>query len=462
MTCPFPEQQQFSGGGRVTLHSNIFQPPRTPGLSHMDKPTSSSSSSITTTTAQDNNRPSLARKRSRANSNINKANSSAPLSYASKDIWSPQVAASPAPLANEHYTLDYKFDTPTLAAALRHDDLTEGDRDARWKWSDLSPEQQDGKGEQARPAGPGLLARERNGKGRSISYGSMASDAPETWSRFAIKLVGGVVGKMWHFCRPSAFAGFHAGEGRGFDFSQPTQFDLPGQYPDTNFFGDFEQDNDAPVRALKRQHTESGWVMVDSTTTPLSSTSKTCTTSNYENLTHLAATRASNRRALSSVTRRPLPSRQTSYTGSPQATAATHSRLDVFSQAFASTASTASTRSPNMSASTSAISPRFSAASPIRTSFSPGNRRASLATTTATSATIAKDTLSPEAQRYIHRLERQDRDVEKSMRKMSRQIEDLIRQGQVALGTQFDVESDGIDDDNDADDDDGDWEDARL
>jgi hypothetical protein len=43
------------------------------------------------------------------------------------------------------------------------------------------------------------------------------------------------------------------------------------------------------------------------------------------------------------------------------------------------------------------------------------------------------------------------------MRKMSRQIEDLIRQGQVALGTKFEVESDDTDyaDDND------DWEDAR-
>ena len=51
--------------------------------------------------------------------------------------------------------------------------------------------------------------------------------------------------------------------------------------------------------------------------------------------------------------------------------------------------------------------------------------------------------LSPEAQQYITRRERQDRDADKSMRKMSRQVEDLIRQGQAALGTRFEIEDDG-------------------
>jgi hypothetical protein len=441
---PFPDQQS----GR--LHSNIFRPPLTSGLSHVD------TMAFAATPSQD--RPALSRKRSRANSN--KPNISAPLNHGAKYGYTTQ-AMSPAPLANEHYTLDYKFDTPTLAAASRHDDLT-GERDFRWKWdsTDLSPEQD-------AAHVPGLLARERNGKGRTVSYTSMAStsDASDNkgWGGFAMKLVGGVVGKVWHFCRANAFAGFYAGSGRGYDFAQPTQLptQLPGQYPANDFFGDFEQDN-TPERSLKRQQTESGWVMVDSNPEqPRPSNRHTST----EDLTHLGATRASSRRALSSVTRR-APSRQTSYTGSPQAQQAQQSRLDVFSQAFtdrstsaASTASTASTRS------TAPLRPAISVhrspvLTPIRATFNP-DRRSSIANATSdrrsSIASANEENLSPDAQRFLHRIEKQGRNTDKSMRKLDRQIQDLIRQGQAALGTKFEVESDdsGFNDDGD------DWEDAR-
>jgi len=434
---PFPDQQS----GR--LHSNIFRPPNTPGLSHVDN------MAFAATPSQD--KPALTRKRSRANSN--KANTSAPYNHAAKYGHSTQ-AMSPAPLANEHYTLDYKFDTPTIAAASRHDDLT-GERDFRWKWdSDQSPDQDTAHV-------PGLLARERNGKGRTVSYTSMAStsDTSDTrgWGGFAMKLVGGVVGKVWHFCRANAFAGFYAGSGRGYDFAQPTQFPtpLPGQYPTSDFFGDFEQDN-TPERSLKRQQTESGWVMVDA---PRPSNNRNTSTDEF---THLGATRASSRRALSSVTRR-APSRQTSYTGSPQAQ---QSRLDVFSQAFAdrsaSTASTASTRSTAPSR-PAIIAHRSPVTTPIRTTFG-SDRRSSLTgfnpdRRSSIASASGNDNLSPDAQRFLHRIEKQDRNTDKSMRKLDRQIQDLIRQGQQALGTKFEVESDdcdsGFNDDGD------DWEDAR-
>ncbi|KAI5205744.1 hypothetical protein E4T39_02942 [Aureobasidium subglaciale] len=431
---PFLEQQ--SGA----LHSNVFRPPGTPGISHVD------TMALAATPSQD--RPALTRKRSRASSS--KPNASAPLSYAMRDTWAAQ-AMSPAPLANEHYTLDYKFDTPTLAASARHDDLA-AERDFRWKWdSGDSPEQ-----EAAHV--PGLLARERNGKGRSVSYTSMAStsDGFDTkgWGGFALKLVGGVVGKVWHFCRANAFGGFYAGSGRGYDFAQATQLPnpLPAQYATNDFFGDFEQDN-TPERSLKRQQTESGWVMVDSNPdAPRPSNRKI----SADNLTHLGATRASSRRALSSVTRRG-PSRQTSYTGSPQA----QSRLDVFSQAFADRSATAASAVPNVctasTASTRSTVPlrptfgvnRSPAISPVRTSFGV-DRRSSIASGNG-------DNLSPDAQRFLHRIEKKDRDADKSMRKLDRQIQDLIRQGQAALGTKFEVESD----DTDFHDDEVDWEDAR-
>ncbi|KAI4849536.1 hypothetical protein E4T44_02978 [Aureobasidium sp. EXF-8845] len=436
---PFPDQQP----GR--LHNNIFRPPLTPGLSHVD------TMSFAATPSQD--RPTLSRKRSRANSN--KPNTSAPLNYGARYDYTTQ-AMSPAPLANEHYTLDYKFDTPTLAAASRHDDLT-GERDFRWKWdsADQSPDQDTSHV-------PGLLARERNGKGRTVSYTSMAStsDTSDTkgWGGFAMKLVGGVVGKVWHFCRANAFAGFYAGAGKGYAFAQPTQLptQLPGQYPASDFFGDFEQDN-TPQRSLKRQQTESGWVMVDPNPEAPRPSNRTST----EDLTHLGATRASSRRALNSVTRR-APSRQTSYTGSPQAQ---QSRLDVFSQAFAdrstSTASTASTRSTAPLRPTT-IAHRSPVLTPNRLTFNP-DRRSSIVNATSDrrsslSSSTNEETLSPDAQRFLHRIEKQGRNTDKSMRKLDRQIQDLIRQGQAALGTKFEVvESDdsGFNDDGD------DWEDAR-
>lgn len=56
--------------------------------------------------------------------------------------------------------------------------------------------------------------------------------------------------------------------------------------------------------------------------------------------------------------------------------------------------------------------------------------------------------VSPEAERFVRRQAKQDRANDKAMRSMSKQLQDLIRQGQEALGTRYDVEGhdDGDDD----------------
>ncbi|RYO99949.1 hypothetical protein DL764_006658 [Monosporascus ibericus] len=41
------------------------------------------------------------------------------------------------------------------------------------------------------------------------------------WSAFAIKTLGGVVGKVWEFCKAGAFRGFYAGGGKGYAIQQP-------------------------------------------------------------------------------------------------------------------------------------------------------------------------------------------------------------------------------------------------
>jgi len=55
------------------------------------------------------------------------------------------------------------------------------------------------------------------------------------------------------------------------------------------------------------------------------------------------------------------------------------------------------------------------------------------------------ESLTPEAQKYLKRNEKRDRDADKAMKKMSSQIQDLIRQGQQALGTKFSVEEETAD-----------------
>ncbi|KAF7560956.1 hypothetical protein G7046_g3219 [Stylonectria norvegica] len=43
--------------------------------------------------------------------------------------------------------------------------------------------------------------------------------ASQGWGSFAFNTLGGVVGRVWEFCTTSAFRGFHAGGGRGFEIT---------------------------------------------------------------------------------------------------------------------------------------------------------------------------------------------------------------------------------------------------
>lgn len=441
------------------LDHNMFRPPLTPGSPYLTSPELA-----------------VARKRTRADSSIKVNTAIAHGAFANgQDSWisnDTARATSPAPLANPRYTLAGGFDTPTLAAAAYYDKVGEFEESQfRQRWDNTktspTPNQDD-----LTTQGP--LARERNGHSRLSSSTSSSSryqtdqnqSAAPGWGRFVFSLASTVAGKVLHFCRESAFRGFHAGTGKGYDFSEPTQLDvdhswdgysrsttpIPGQYPrERDFSGDFEQDNRAlqqqqeQQRSAKRLHTEtgSGWVVVDSNletreTSPRVTARKVSNPllAAMDKPTTSSASRASSRRSLIPVSRRTTTSSQVSQFGSPLHPQQIHLEAPYsLSPAFMAQhhdrrASTASTRSPLQHA---------------RNTSRPSSATAS--------------PLSPQAQKVLAKRERRDKEAEKSMRKMSRQLQDLIRQGQAALGTRYEIEDTDIDEgfeDGDGED----WEDA--
>jgi hypothetical protein len=123
---------------------------------------------------------------------------------------------SPMPFVNTRYKLKGGMDTPTLAAEQMHESVSE--------YSDVGYRRElsgTGSGLLGEEAGgyqrflPLDLDRESNGRSRRSSDRSFTRN-DEGWSKTALGVVGGVVGKVWEFCKTSAFGGFHAGGGKGY------------------------------------------------------------------------------------------------------------------------------------------------------------------------------------------------------------------------------------------------------
>jgi len=393
---------------------NVFQPPpMTPG--------SASSSGYLSGNAKKRTRP-----------------DARPVQNASRNSWLTPDAASwldpssadvvtPAPLANERYQLAGGFDTPSLAATTKS--LLQSDAELTSFRTGRPFETIE------HLSSDDVLAKERNGVAR-IPLGTAP---PPRWTSLAFKLVSAAAGKVFDFCRETVFSGFYAGGGQGYNstLSASTNPDacsrsltpIPGRFPyEDEFLGDFEQDN-TPLRPAKRRQVDStaGWVVVDTDlqtrdedTTRLSTrkTSSSLMSAATGELDFLStASRAGPRTSLAPMSRRKVSSAAlATATGSPRSfTQSTHSRRT----------SNAHTRSPSRTLHRPSMT-NLKARSP--------NARNSI------SGLNENENLTPEAQKYLKRNEKRDRDAEKAMKKMSSQIQDLIRQGQQALGTKFSVE----------------------
>ena len=321
---------------------------------------------------------------------------------------------------NEQYNLAGGYDTPGLAVNTELDRVMDQDAQAR-RWT----RDRDATFGSSGPSLQGPLARERNGVPRMADLTEAQNKV--SWTRFAFSLVG----KAFTF-GTSVFKGFYAGGGDGYTFNEKSGYDgssghtfdpptpVPGQWQ-ADFFGDFEQDNpssppssDIRPPNKRRQTDKDEWILIGTPDARGPSPKRKTSGNQVPQVTKAAAprpiaSRASSRRSLLPTPIRRQPS-HVSQVGSPAAFTAGPDRR----------ASVAHVRSP-----------------PSRPQSGMGHR-----------SSLSADLMSPEAERYRKRQAKQDRVADKAIGNMSRQLEELIKQGQAALGTKFSVEGD-VDEDMD-------------
>ncbi|KAL9603459.1 MAG: hypothetical protein Q9219_001146 [cf. Caloplaca sp. 3 TL-2023] len=403
----------------VGAKSYFFQPP-TPSASQTLQQSS-------TLTVSENFTPSTSRKRSRHQYTL--SDSLTPCSttsrgWATPDNYHTPDGISPAPLVNTQYRLAGGLDTPTaaLATSLESKVAYESSRGitlrgkGRSKWHGIPPADYPS-------CNPSALAREANGRPRKFKYHSTDG----SWSGTFYHIFG-AAGKVWDFCKTSAFRGFYAGKGPGYALSQPVdpaavhsslwhpvngnEPDLaetgsysliPGRFPDEDFIEDYmTQDHATPPRAAKRIQRSKGrgelreqWVMVDRS--PIASRDGSPVRLSARKL---PPSSASGRRPITRTERRPLMSAHrpslTSHAGSPGL------RSD-------RPASFASSRSP--------------LTSPKRDS-----------------------PVSADVQRHAARIRRRELEDDANLKRFNQQLKAMIREGKEALRTTVEVvdESDAV------------------
>lgn len=320
---------------------------------------------------------------------------------------------------NERYRLAGGFDTPSL----RQEPVDEHEHAFRRRPRDDDMDRFVG-GDCA--FGP--LARERNGAGRMVSSGNDESSR-NTWAGLAFGAIG-IVGKVFSF-GTTVVRGFYAGGGQGYDLNNPGRpgsvspdtllnqaaaSSIPGSWAnEDDLLGDGGQDSSYFPPALperppnkRRQTDRDEWVVIGTPDMEEGTTAGLKRRISSNNIPRSSpgatASRASSRRSLAPVTRR--PSSYANLNGSPA------QRTLQPSGGNSRRASIASPRSPHAHARPSS-----------------GGSGASQ--------------MSPETERFAKRQAKQERKVDKTMSSMEQRMKAMIQQAQQALGTQYSVESDG-------------------
>ena len=273
--------------------------------------------------------------------------------------------------------------------------------------------------------GPPSLALEREGNGRSRNPASR--HARDGLGRVVYTVVD-VAGKVLEFCKTTAFKGFYAGGGQGYQL-QPAKLTtkndesvwpdadgldgchtikqetglVPGRFPYGDYIPDYmSYDHTTPPRASKKIQREKGtgeisasWVLVDSTSSREASPSR---------LSHrkVPSAATSTRKALNKRSRGPIltayRSPLTSHAGSPSL------RSD-------QPASLASTRS-------------------------------------LLSTSRCESSISAEVQRHAAKLRKRELQDDANLKRLNQQLKAMIKEGREALGSKFEVQDEPTEEDD--------------
>lgn len=389
----------------VGAKSHFFQPPRSPSI------TSSACGALhhSATLVTRDGGICTSRKRSRHDSFAEQIKPLSRPSYASM-ASDPAISGllSPQPFVNTRYELAGGLESPMPAAQSGIDQDNEdyvananlnmrGGRGFR----DVDPAL-----DSYFPQSSSALAREGNGRPRVTAAPGIRDGLGR-----AVYSVVGVAGKVLQFCKATAFRGFYAGGGQGYEIKPQTVDDsvwldsdgakgllqttndvLPGRFPEEDYIPDYmSYDHTTPPRATKKVQRGKGvgelsasWVVVGSRETSPSRLSRR----------KVPTTSTSSRKPAPRLGKRPiLPASRPSLTsnaGSPGM------HLD-------RPASFASARSP-------ISSPRHE--SPV----------------------------SIEMQRHAARMRKRELEEDANLKRLNSQLKAMIKEGKEALGTRFDVE----------------------
>ncbi|KAL7627295.1 hypothetical protein AAE478_001484 [Parahypoxylon ruwenzoriense] len=326
------------------------------------------------------------------------------------------------------------------------------------------------------------------------------------WGSLALSTIGGVVGKVWQFCKAGAFRGFYAGGGRGYDMETPkassssegqvwcNEHDVPtlpnlnpgialNEFPQSDyspFYYEQETPESTPPPAPKRRQISSGtpndelgrnWVVVQEPAVQrrrhsVASRASTGHTPQRQDASILRRriSRPISRLSTANFTRQ--QSGRISHAGSvslshhepasfasprPQ-TPAPHipppSRIPVPSRP-----QTPNAFSPHLTQQPSRIPTPSPFSAKINSSHRRNNSTASAASATAPGRLRQRDSmvgfegnsprLDTEAKNLAARRMQDEMEADARMNDFNARIRDMIRQGKEALGTTVEIETDG-------------------
>ncbi|KAL3953861.1 hypothetical protein ACCO45_011817 [Purpureocillium lilacinum] len=291
---------------------------------------------------------------------------------------------------------------------------------------------------------------------------------PRGWSSVAFSTLGGVVGKVWEFCKAGAFKGFYAGGGAGYDVQPgdelapetPQYYDddkvadehrVPGYFPqgageyhyneaaEDTYTGYDSRASTPTAPAAKRRHMSAAdelgrnWVMVKEphagTATP-TPRKQTANRSQPRNRNHGPAVTTGRRIAASP--------RNTPNAGATNPAITTPRRYS--SRLSSSAAASTSAQEPPRPASSASLA-SFRSPEPAKAaSRAVPNPAGSASPTHAARPHRGEPRLDAEAKKLATRRKMEERDADVRIAAFNKRLQDMIRQGKEALGTTVEVD----------------------